>query len=932
MSFFESYFDDVVFTGSETAVCCPFDHYTSSGTPYLETNPSAHVNTDKGLFHCKVCTEGRSEVGFIAEIFGCSYEHAIRLQKLYKGREDKFTWQECQRTSDEWEPLVKRIGIRDSVRDALMLSTETETDIQFPVFMYDKLLDVRTYQPNGKPKIKSRTGTISGLILPFDIWRHTPKSKWTIICAGEKDMAVARSFGFNAITITGGEQALPKFINEFKERKIAICYDNDDAGISGAYKLAAHLYSVAEEVKVITGFHEICTNKGEDITDFFMKYRQPAELLKDYIKGTDSFSDTDVQKQRDKTHPIVSLLEASRPQYINKVVRSNIQVVATMDKTYVVPTTLIATKINRDEGRQGNTMALDEQRHWYLSDKTAEDILHLIDNNFTEGKIAENIRSVMKPRIPLKEKYVAVSKPTKESVFKCSVTDLFEMQDSNTNPIEYTAYSIKKRLESGKKYRVTYKLVPHPYKGQELLMIILDVEEAADSIANFTLNENTKTNLDVIKNINGTVTEKIDILTERVKGILNYDGYNTLIKTIDLSFHTVLTFDFGNFKDIRGYLDTLVVTESRIGKSTTAEALMKTYGLGTFISLAGSSATTAGIIGGSNKVNGSFQTRAGLIPQNHKGLIILEELAKANNNIIKELTDIRSSNEVRIARVNGSINLPALVRMITLSNVRTHGASSRSISSFPNGIEILVDLIGSPEDIARYDMMLVLDKKGANEVDPFWEPQSPLATEVYRDRIRWIWSRSASQVIIEKTVGHYIMERCNELNRLYHCHIKIFGTEAWKKVSRLAVAIAGYLVSTDDTYENIVVTKEHVDYAVQHLIDIYDNQTFKLKEFVNNARRFSEIDANGIALLQDCYMKSPTTLLQLEGSSSVARNSLEVISGLDSQEFKGLMATLVKGLFIKLQGYDIVPTEKFRKGMAEIERNITVHRLGETDA
>ena len=41
--------------------------------------------------------------------------------------------------------------------------------------------------------------------------------------------------------------------------------------------------------------------------------------------------------------------------------------------------------------------------------------------------------------------------------------------------MEYTAYSIQNKLESGKKYLATFKIVPHPYKGQQLVMIITDV-------------------------------------------------------------------------------------------------------------------------------------------------------------------------------------------------------------------------------------------------------------------------------------------------------------------------------------------------------------------------------------------------------------------------------------------------------------------------
>ena len=595
-----------------------------------------------------------------------------------------------------------------------------------------------------------------------------------------------------------------------------------------------------------------------------------------------------------------------------------------------VPTTIYAKKINSSGDLKYNQMAVGEERTWELSENTCQDVLKLIDNNFSEAQIRDNIRELL--GISKQERDIKVEKPTKDTVYECNVTDLFEATSRDIATIEFTAYVLKKRLESGKKYLITYKLVPHPYKGQQLTMIILDVEEACDSVSNFHITEEVKKNLNKFKNLEGTCKEKLNTLAEMAKAYIGYDGYNTLIQAIDLSFHTVLEFNFGAFKNVRGYLDTLIVAESRVGKSSTAEALQKLYGLGAFTSLAGNSATIPGIIGGSTKVNGNYQTRAGLIPMNHRGLVIFEELAKCNTNLVKELTDIRSSNQVRIARVSGTLTLPALVRMITLTNVKNTTNKIKPINSYPNGVDILVELIGSPEDIARYDLMLVLGEQGNRTIDPFWEPINPFEPEAYQTRIRWIWSRTVDQIIIDKEIGHYILEKCNELNQEYDSHIKIFGTEAWKKVTRLAIAIAGYTVSTDETYEKIIITKEHVDTAIDYLISCYDNSTFKLKEYVTTERLYNTIDDDGVKLLQELYNQNPSIMIQLEKLNSTNKQNLMAATGLDSEMYNKFMQRLTQGLFITYEGYDIVPTQRFRLGMSKINRAGNIHRVGEYDA
>lgn len=929
-NFFEYYFSEYDFEKKETAVCCPFPHHTESGVEYQETIPSAHINLDKGVFHCKVCEKGLSEVSFISEILGCKYEAASKIASLYRDVENLHSWNQLK-LNPRTKEICNELGISDEVIEELHLKTENrEEDIAFPVLMYGKVVDVRNYSPyNRAAKIRSRAGSTTGMVIPFDLWINTNPHTWTIICAGEKDMAVARSNGFNAITLTGGEKALPKILKPFKNRRVAICYDHDEAGIEGAKSVAAAILPYAAEVRICTGFHEVCKEHGEDITDFFTKYKKTKRDLQKYIIDSPVFTPEEAAVVSKVTHPFVTLLEASQPKYIGRVVQSNIQVVATYEKAMPVPTTIHAVKLNISGDDKYNLMQQGETRDWELCDKTCQDVLKLVDNNFTEQQIRDNTREIL--GITKIERDVKIERPTKETVYQCNVTDLFEVTTKNPQTIEFVAYVIGKRLESGKKYCITYKLTPHPFKGQQLTMIILDATEAADSITDFHLTEDNKKMLDQVKNMEGNVHDKVETLSEMAKSYIGYDGYNKLIKAIDLSFHAALQFNF-NGNTERGTLDTLIVTESRIGKSSTAEALQKLYSLGTFVSLAGGNATIAGIIGGSNKVNGSFQTRAGLLPMNHRGLVIFEELAKCDKDLVKALTDTRSSGSVKITRVSGDLQLPALVRMITLSNVKSSSKNIQPIASYPNGITILVDLIGAPEDIARYDLMLVMGETGNRIIDPNWRPITPFEPEVYKTKIRWVWSRNPDQIIITRDVVEYIFKKCNELNSKYDSHIKIFGTEAWKKVARLATAIAGYVVSTDDTYEKIIVTTECVDEAVDYLISCYDNNTFKLKEYVDNERRYGDIDDDGIKLLQDIYNQSPMTIRQLSVLDKTNRMNLTSATGLDNDMYNKLMNRLVQGAFVKFDGYDIVPTERFRKGFGLIDKSGNIVRLGEFNA
>lgn len=928
MSFLTEYFGILEGT-KEQAVFCPFDHHTASGIPYKETRPSAHVNSMEKLFHCKACNTGLSELQFIQKILGCDYAQARKLQQVFDTDETLADWEDSVALTKETKQRALALGISEEVLEELKIRTPAppfrQNIISFPVFMFDHLIDIRNYDPGQTPKIRSRKDALAGLIIPFDLWRETDINKVTLICAGEKDMAIARSNGFNAITITGGERALPLSVEYFRDRRVAICYDNDEAGLDGAKNLANTLLKYAKEVKVVTNFHEICKEKGEDITDFFTKYNKTREDLIEYIKATPAYEYSEVEKKR-REIPLVTLHQASTPQYTNRLVKTNIQVVATMDQVFTVPTSVVAEK-TRLSGKD-DSLIQGDIREWKLDENNVADLLHLIDNNFKEEVIKDNLKTRM--FIPAKERNILIKRLAEETVYKACVTDLFETQDIDVQPMEYTCYSLGTKLESGKKYLVTHKIIPHPYKGQQLVMLITSAEQASDSVSNFKITPEVRKNLDVFKDIDcQTAERKVQVISRKVKGLLGYDGNETLIQAIDLSYHTALAFNFGSFKNVRGYLETIIVGESRMGKSSTATALQKTYGLGAFVSLAGNSATVAGLVGGSNKTATGFQTRAGVIPQNHKGLIIFEELGKCAANVLTELTDIRSSNEVRIARVSGTMVLPAWVRMISLTNTKHINHQIKPIASYPNGISIITELVPTAEDIARYDLMVILGDRGNTNINPLWEPEEPFSAEAYRTRIRWIWSRTAEQIIIADHVKQQIIKEANDLNKEFDCHIKIFGTEAWKKICRLAIAIAGYTVSTDDTYENIVVTSSCVTAAVKFLRQIYDNSVFKLKEYVQHEKLYSSTDEEAKVLLQDIWNKTPAIVQQLEQYASVTKNMLAATTGMGNEELNRTLNRLTKGLFIKVSNFEIAPTERFRLTLANIERNTHINPIGE---
>jgi hypothetical protein len=357
------------------------------------------------------------------------------------------------------------------------------------------------------------------------------------------------------------------------------------------------------------------------------------------------------------------------------------------------------------------------------------------------------------------------------------------------------------------------------------------------------------------------------------------------------------------------------------------QALQKVYGLGTRVPLNGKNASIAGIIGGSHQTKNGYQIRAGIIPRSHRGAIIFEELGKASNELLRELTDIRSSGIATITRVSGSTSLPATVRMLTLTNPKVTGTQPRPISSYANGIQVVTDLVGNAEDIARYDIMAILPERGSSSIDPFFNPPEPFSEEAYRARIRWIWSREPEQVNIEEDVYRYAVNVANQANKKYNSYIKIFGTEAWLKLLRIAVCVAGYTVSTDKHFENIIVTKEHIDYAIDLVTKLYDNPTFRLKEFVDSERKYRECKKEDIEELQKIWDMSPNIVEALLDNSIINKSGLQMSSGESMENLSRTVNNLVKNQFVRIEQYNIIASEKFRKAMLGVKRKSKIPQI-----
>lgn len=927
--FFEEYLEDqynqskidTMFPDKKGNVrmCCPFPHtkevfdeetWETKKISYYEEIPSSSINLDMRVFHCFTCDKTYKEMEFAEAILGKSKEDIMKeyvSKAVLKSASDN--WKDVQHKA-----LLENINVINKLYD-LKINDETIANLNLgymtnclaiPVFKKGNLVNIVRYNINKDPnipKVRYNENTLAGDLVPFDIWKEDYRP--TIICEGEKDMIVARSHGFNAITLTGGSQSniQTEYLSYFKDRDVYICYDNDDAGKKGSLKLYKDLSNHCKNLYNVD-ISKNCPGNKEDVTDFFVKYNKDSKDFQAMLE-TDSkkLTEEDLKEVKSKYElPITKIENNIRQSKFRKNLKSVLQIIATCTETYAIPEWAVFKPIDNDEDSSETT------KSWYAKNSN-ENFLELIEGKVTKSQITGIIANQL--GLPQKwEKLYTCELGDLQTIYKVTVADQAREDDEKASEFIIDLYS-REPLDIGSIYKITYNLYPHPKQGRKIIAVSKEVE--------ITKYEFDITNDEYIESLskfktNGYIGEKINELYEsarcHIAPYLNKD----LWFLMDLVFNSPLDITYN--KCIRGALDVFVLGDTRTGKSETSRALKSLYDFGEVVPL--KTSTVASLIGGTD--DKLKKTKLGVLPRFHKELVIMEEFSGAPVEFIKTLTEIRSSNMVKIYRVAGDVQAPCKVRLITISN-----PINDCLATYPNGIEPIRELITAPEDIARYDAFIIIpqitDLKNPYTIKV--DEKYKIESKHYKNKSKWIKSLTAENIVIDETLCNYIFEKGVELNNIFESSFTVFSSETDKKIARMASSLACMLCCTDD-YKKVYVKKEHVDYIVSFIKKLYDNNVFRLREFANEEKSYKVVVEKDTKELQNIYPKNVTFIDFLANVSKVNRNELQTVSGLNKDEFNKIFNLLVSRKFIKIAKDQVMPTVKFRNTYRIIDKSFNL--------
>ncbi len=651
----------------------------------------------------------------------------------------------------------------------------------------------------------------------------------------------------------------------------------------------------------------------KDITDALVKLGHGSDYLQKCIDDAVLFNEEMMKEEKNKAYPLVHLWNIPQGRYHGRDLSCRVVMAGDYDASMRTPS---AIEWNCRGAVQGNKVCetcplANRSGHWALDEENLLSVMELVDVNHDQQKKAIHKFINMPPKCPNGQYIVRARQEVHKVIFTPDM-------ETDFKDVEQYAYVIGHDLEDGQRYRVFFRSYAHPLDDQRVIMLVHRSEESDNALNTFKMTPDIYEELKVFQ---GDPFEKMRERVNQAHALTRtFQPPEMIVHAVNIMYHSPLRFKM-NHVDLKGYPEGLIVGESRTGKSETAKRMQDHYKVGNMLAVKG--ATTAGLLGGAEKMsNGGFRIAWGTIPRNNKGILILDEMSGMNRDVMAMLTDMRSSGYATVQKISHG-KAPAHTRMLWLSNPRVlSNGTSKDIREYPSGVDVVLDLVGSDEDIARFDFCMLVVREEGSGSSPLTQPKhSALPSEVYRNLIYWSWSRTEDQIIFAESVADYCIQIANQLNQMFDSRIKFFGAEAWKKLARVAVACAGATFSTDDG-EHLIVRREHIDWSAEFLRRCYDNDLFRLREYVRERRMLDETNEAVNQLMAGLLRNYKILISSVQQSiMPIPVYNLQTMSGLDRDKFSEVINNLCTNGLVRVTKDGVEATRRFRQAIDAIKKN-----------
>lgn len=672
-----------------------------------------------------------------------------------------------------------------------------------------------------KPKNKmiSQRGTKAS-IWPLDILEN----QTIIITEGEFKAIILNQHGFHAMTGTAGAGTWKSEWSEFYRGKdVVVMLDADEKGRMGAAKLCYSLYPIAKSLKNVF-LADTALAGWKDVTDFFVKLHRTADDLKKIISETSYFvpPKVDASTELEENDPIPTRLSVSGHASLwNKVIETTAVVSAKGTSPYIVPKKIKVKCQKNKEYCCYCPVARMQTDHVFEVPSHHPILLELIDKAAkTQDEVIKRISKIFHGC-----KVSSFERLENHNIEEVRLIPQIAIGHASEEQVTRKAYSVGHGISDNTTYTMTARSCVEPDTARAT-MLVYKTAKAENDLDSFELNldlkifQPTEWTKDAIK-------EKLDhIYTDLEANVTRIYQRRDLHLFYDIAWHTVLYIPFQG-RMVKGWGDVLVIGDSGQGKTECSTAMIRHYQCGERIDT--KRASVAGIVGGLQETSGRWFVTWGTIPLNDRRLVILEEIKGMPTEQFTRMTDMRSSGVAEIVKIERA-KTNARTRLIMISNPRSE---TNKISGYNFGVDAVRELIGSLEDIRRFDMVMAVasGEVGTDVVNAKNREVIPhkYTNDLCSHLIAWAWSRKEDEIIVE--CEDEILNAATRMAKNYSSSCPIVEPSDQRlKILRLAAGVAARTFSTDDS-KTLIVRKCHVEVVEEFLDRIYSSKALGYREY-----------------------------------------------------------------------------------------------------
>ncbi len=719
------------------------------------------------------------------------------------------------------KPLLQELFDRGVTEDLIRRYRLGEKNgrITIPVRnAHGMVVNVRMYLPGapGDQKMRNTSGYSKLRLFPADQLQYDSVCVMGGECKALAAIPQLNPHGVGCVAATGSEGSWDHSLTEqLAGKRCWVLMDIDAGGKKGAERVAAALAPAVPWL----GVPELPLDPDQyptgDVNDFVA--REKGELWP-LLEKCERWQPKAKARVDDEEPVDVSLTGAIAAERTGQRVRFDAVVTSLDTSPYVIPRR-ITPQCDRAQKECAvcAVWAAGEGRDLEVHPES-QDVLELV--NAPRSRQRETLMR-------------ALGVPKSCPSFEANVSEYMNAEDVRLSPsmdisskgsekVLQPALCVGRGLEANEPYKMVGRLYPDPQTQQSMLLVSA-YEATQDALSTYVPGDTERLRAfqPDVWTADG-VQRRLDRLYADLEcNVTGIVGRRDLHLLVDLAYHSPLLLTMDGRVE-KGWMDVLAVGDSSQGKSKLLKEMVGFYGLGERMECKNS--TAAGLLGGLQQSGKRWMLEWGVIPTHDRRLVALDEVKGASPEVLARLTDMRSSGVAEITKIEKR-RTHARTRLVMMSNPR----GGLSIGGHAYGVMAILELMGSPEDVRRSDIAMVVV---ADEVDPELINQyrsngrkvpHTHVRELCRELVLWAWTRDPSQVSISEEVTKLILAEANRLASRYTDKIPLLDRGSTRlKLARAAASLACRTFSTDDG-SSVLVRPCHVEYVGQYVDRLYSS-------------------------------------------------------------------------------------------------------------